>query len=197
MLRRQENQTTLRLVHRLDRETTGALLIAEDAPTASVLATAFERGRVHKEYVAIVGGEFAENEGTIDLPIGEGDRRRVFVRREVRDDGERAVTRWRVERRISDRTLLRLFPETGRRHQLRVHLAAIGHPIVGDILYGRPDADYLALVTGKGDPRRDEGSPHRQLLHCERLVFPDPSGPGEVEVRAPLPADFNAIVPAS
>ena len=195
MLRRQEGVETLRLVHRLDRETTGVLLVAEDAPTASALSTAFERGHVHKEYLAIVGGEVAGDEGTIDLAIGEVDGRRVFVRREVKDEGERAVTRWRAERRLAGATLLRLFPETGRRHQLRVHLAAIGHPILGDILYGRPDADYLDLVTGTRDARRDEGAPARQLLHCARLVFPDPAGAGEVEVASPFPADFTAILP--
>ena len=196
MLRRQEGVETLRLAHRLDRETTGVLLVAEDAATASALSTAFERGRVHKEYLAIVGGEVAGEDGTIDLAIGEGDRRRVFVRREVNDEGERAVTRWRVERRLAGATLLRLFPETGRRHQLRVHLAAIGCPILGDILYGRPDADYLDLVTGMRDARRDDGAPARQLLHCQRLVFPNPAGGGEVEVAAPLPADFAAILGA-
>ena len=190
MLRRQEGAPTLRLAHRLDRETTGVLLVAEDAKTASALSTAFERGHVHKEYLAIVGGEIAADDGTIQLPIGEDDGRRVFVRREVKDQGERAVTRWRVERRLAGATLLRLFPETGRRHQLRVHLAALGHPILGDILYGRPDADYIDLVKGTRDARRDDGGPARQLLHCARLTFPDPAGTTSVVVAAPLPADF-------
>ena len=106
------------------------------------------------------------------------------------------MTRWRVERRLDGATLLRLFPETGRRHQLRVHLAAVGHPILGDILYGRPDADYLDLVSGKRDARRDEGGPIRQLLHCARLVFPDPAGAGTVEVASPLPSDFADILGA-
>ena len=196
MLRRQEGAPTLRLAHRLDRETTGVLLVAEDAPTASALSTAFERGLVRKEYLAVVGGEVAGDDGTIGLPIGEDDRRRVYVRREVQDRGERALTRWRVERRLAGATLLRLFPETGRRHQLRVHLAAIGHPILGDILYGRPDADYLDLVTGARDARRDDGAPARQLLHCARLVFPDPAGTGTVDVTAPTPADFAARLAA-
>ena len=196
MLRRQEGAPALRLAHRLDRETTGVLLVAEDAPTASALSTAFERGRVRKEYVAIVGGEVAADDGTIDLPIGEDDGRRVYVRREVQDEGERAVTRWRVERRLAGATLLRLFPETGRRHQLRVHLAAIGHPILGDILYGRPDADYLDLVAGTRDARLDEGAPARQLLHCAQLVFSDPAGTGEFDVAAPVPADFTAMLEA-
>jgi 23S rRNA pseudouridine1911/1915/1917 synthase len=190
MLRRQEGTSTLRLAHRLDRETTGVLLIAEDAPTASALSTAFERGHVHKEYLAIVAGEVVGDEGTIDLPIGADDGRRVFVRRAVKNGGERAVTRWRVERRLPEATLLRLHPETGRRHQLRVHLAASGHPILGDILYGRPDADYLDLLSGTRDARREDGGPKRQLLHCACLNFPDPERAGNVEVQAPLPADF-------
>ncbi len=196
MLRRQEGSDALRLVHRLDRETSGVLLVAESAAAAGALATAFARGRVHKEYLAIVGGGMAREHGTIDLPIGEDERRRVFVRREARDGGERAVTRWRVERRLHGATLLRLFPETGRRHQLRVHLAAIGHPILGDILYGRPDEDYLELVRGTRDARRDEGGPARQLLHGARLRFPDPEGMGEVDVAAPLPGDFAAMLGA-
>jgi 23S rRNA pseudouridine1911/1915/1917 synthase len=190
MLRRQEGAPGLRLAHRLDRETTGVLLVAEDAPTARALSTAFARGRVSKEYLAVVRGDVAGTEGTIDLAIGADDDRRVFVRRTIRGGGERAVTRWRVERRLDRATLLRLVPETGRRHQLRVHLSAIGHPILGDPLYGRPDADYLDLVTGTRDARRDDGSPARQLLHCARLVFPDPSKLGDVEVIAPVPADF-------
>ena len=185
MLRRQEGRDELRLVHRLDRETTGVLLVAEDAATASALATAFERGEVHKEYVAIVSGDVASDDGTIDLPLGEVEGRQVYVRRAVVEGGERAVTRWRVERRLGTSTLLRLFPETGRRHQLRVHLEAIGHPIVGDILYGRPDADYLDLVRGVRDARRDEGGTTRHLLHCARIVL------GSIDVAAPVPADFR------
>ena len=192
LLRRQEGIETLRLVHRLDRETTGVLLVAEDASTARALSTAFERGRVHKEYLALVSGEVADSEGTIDLAIGEDHRSEVYVRRETKDGGQPALTRWRVERRLDGATLVRLYPETGRRHQIRVHLAAIGHPILGDILYGRPDADYLDLVKGVRDARRDDGGPARQLLHCARLVYPDPAGDGTIAVEAPVPADFAA-----
>ena len=81
---------------------------------------------------------------------------------------------------------------TGRRHQIRVHLEAIGHPICGDMLYGRPDSDYIDLVSGRRDARADEGGPRRQLLHCARLCFPDPRGDGSrVDVAAPIPADFG------
>jgi len=185
MLRRQEGIEGLRLTHRLDRETTGVLLVAENAGTASTLSTAFERGRVKKEYLALVNGVMQEEEGTIDLPIGDAPGSKVFVRRAVVEGGERAVTRWRIERRLEGSTLLRLFPETGRRHQLRVHLEAIGHAILGDGLYGRPDRDYLDLVAGTRDARRERGEPHRQLLHCARLAV------GEIDVEAPTPPDFS------
>jgi 23S rRNA pseudouridine1911/1915/1917 synthase len=190
MLRRQEGREGLRLVHRLDRETSGVLLIAEDPASSRALSTAFERGRVHKEYLAVVAGSPEGDEGIIDLPITDARSSKVYVRRETGPQGQPSVTEWKVERRLPGRSLLRLFPRTGRRHQIRVHLAAIGHPILGDILYGRPDEDYLALVRRGSDRRRDEDGPRRQLLHCARLVFPDPAGAGTCDVAAPLPADF-------
>ena len=193
LLRRQEGVESLRLVHRLDRETTGVLLVAATLEAARALALAFERGRVRKEYVALVRGELAQEAGEIDLPIGDRAGRKVFVRREA-GTGASARTRWAVERRLPGHTLLRLFPETGRRHQLRVHLAAVGHPILGDILYGRPDRDYLDMVRGTRDARREEGAPPRQLLHCVRLDFSDPTSGTLRTVEAPLPADFLAAL---
>lgn len=190
MLRRQEGREGLRLVHRLDRETSGVLLVAETPEAARVLSLAFERGAVRKEYLAVVRGAVREPLGVIDLPIADARGSRVYVRRETARDGQRARTRFRVERALSDRTLLRLFPETGRRHQIRVHLAAIGHPILGDILYGRADRDYLDLVRGERDARGEEGGPLRHLLHCERLEFADLAGATR-EIRAPVPPDFG------
>ena len=188
ILRRQRGDEQLRLAHRLDRETSGVLLVACEAASASVLAQAFMRGGVHKEYLALVAGEVAEASGRIDLPIGDATASRVYTRREA-GHGQAAGTAWTVERRWPDRTLLRVTLETGRRHQIRVHLAAIGHPILGDLLYGRPDDDYLMLVAEGRDVRRESDGPKRQLLHCARLVFDDPSG-RQVEVTAPLPDDF-------
>jgi 23S rRNA pseudouridine1911/1915/1917 synthase len=189
ILRRQEGNEDLRLVHRLDSETSGLLLLAEDAPTASLLSRAFMEGEVHKEYLAMVAGEVREERGSINLPIGDARESRIYLKLET-GHGKPASTDWVVEERLQGRTLLRLFPKTGRRHQLRVHLAAIGHPILGDILYGRPEEDYLRMVRGEGDARKEGDGPARQLLHCALLRFPDPAGEGTIELSAPLPADF-------
>lgn len=191
ILRRQEGDDGLRLAHRLDRETSGALLVAVNARAASFLSSSFERGQVFKEYLAVVAGVVPQDEGRIDFPIGKAQDSRVFVRRDVAADGETASTLFRVAIRSVDRTLLRVFPKNGRRHQIRVHLAAIGHPVLGDLLYGRPDSDYLSVVTSGVDPREAEGGPRRQLLHCARLVFRDPTTRDQVDVTAPVPHDFE------
>ncbi|HKQ62670.1 MAG TPA: RluA family pseudouridine synthase [Candidatus Polarisedimenticolaceae bacterium] len=191
MLRRQQGEPALRLVHRLDRDTSGVLLVAEDAATARSLSLAFEQRRVHKEYLALVAGDVAGDAGRIDLPIGRDPASRIYVRLRA-GTGAEAVTDWRVERRLGGRTLLRLFPHTGRRHQLRVHLEALGHPILGDPLYGRPDRDWLDLVAGRRDARREAGEPARTQLHCARLVFPDPEGGTARDVTAAPPADLLA-----
>jgi 23S rRNA pseudouridine1911/1915/1917 synthase len=128
-----------------------------------------------------------EDEGRIDLPIGAGGGSRVFVRRYA-GQGQPSRTDWSVERRLADRTLLRVFPKTGRRHQIRVHLAAIGHPVLGDLLYGRGDAGYLELVRTGNDVRRAEGGAQRQMLHCARLVL------AQLTVEAEPPADFLAAM---
>ncbi len=189
MLRRQEGREGLRLVHRLDRETSGVLLVAEDSATAAILSRGFAAGQVDKQYLALVEGLIEADAGEIVAPIGKHPTSRVFVKQAC-VEGQAATTRYQVERRLGDRTLVRLFPTTGRRHQLRVHLAQLGHPILGDILYGRPDAAYLAMVEGTGDPRHDGDGPRRQLLHCARLAFADPAGEGQVVVEAALPRDF-------
>ena len=188
MLRRQEGNEELRLAHRLDRETSGVLLVADNPATARTLSMAFEHRKVHKEYIAVVRGVVRDDDGTIRLPVGKSPESRVYVR-QAAVEGAPSETAWQVERRGPRATMLRLFPRTGRRHQIRVHLEAIGHPVLGDLLYGRPDQDYLDLVTGERDPRKEEGGPLRQLLHCARLVIG--SGPDGMDCSSPLPSLFR------
>jgi len=188
MLRKQVGRDGLRLAHRLDRETSGLLLIAEDGPSARHFSMAFMQGQVGKQYLAMVQGAPAEDGGRIDLPIGEASGSQIYTKRAA-GVGQPAVTEWSVERRYADHSLLRLFPQTGRRHQLRVHLEAIGHPILGDLLYGRPESAYLELVRGEGDPRLRDGGPLRQLLHSAGLEFTDPAG-REIVLTSRPPADF-------
>ncbi len=187
MLRRQEGVEELRLVHRLDRETSGVLLVAYNRATARTLSMAFENRQVHKEYVAVVRGVVSENAGTVRLPVGKAPDSLVHVR-QAAVEGAPSETGWQVEGRGPAATMLRLFPRTGRRHQIRVHLEAMGYPVLGDPLYGRPDRDYLDLVGGKRDPRQEEGGPARQLLHCSRIVFE--SGPAGLDCTGPLPDLF-------
>ncbi len=177
---------TLYLVHRLDRETSGVVLFARTVEAQRLLSAAFERGEVEKEYVALVDGLPRADEGRIDLPIAAARKGRMVVR----DGGKSAATRWAVRERFArhagspqERTLLAVFPETGRTHQIRVHLAAIGHPLVGDRRY-----NPAWRAAAKGDPP-PAGSPiDRVALHAAAIVFP--LSKQRFRVEAPLPADF-------
>lgn len=133
------------VVHRLDMDTSGLLLFARGLPAQRRLSLAFERRRVHKRYIAWVAGEPVDDDGLIDLPLATDWANRP---RQAVDfvHGRPSQTRWRVLRRApSGRTLLELRPITGRSHQLRVHLQAMGWPILGDPLYGAPPARRLML----------------------------------------------------
>lgn len=142
-----------RVVHRLDQATSGLMAFARGADAQRTLSAHFAERRVHKRYVAIVEGELAGEAGEIALPLRVDWPNRP---RQVVDTvhGKPSLTRWRVLERSGGRTRLALEPVTGRSHQLRVHLMALGHPIVGDALYGRPG--------------------ERLLLHAEHLALPHP-----------------------
>jgi 23S rRNA pseudouridine1911/1915/1917 synthase len=138
------------LVNRLDRETSGVTLLAKDPNTARALRALFERREVRKEYLAIVHGQVDQEHGIINAPLGKDERSRVAIKDCVRPDGAPAQTEYWVERRLERPfTLLRVVPYTGRKHQIRIHLAHIGHPIVGDKLYGGDEGLYLALVENR------------------------------------------------
>lgn len=158
------------LVHRLDRDTSGIMVFALTPHAQRHLGLQFEKRQVRKTYVARVWGRLAEKTGTVDLPliVDWPNRPRQMVDHE---NGKPAVTDWRVQRQGENETRLRLFPKTGRSHQLRVHCQAMGHPILGDPFY----------ATG---PARDFP---RLMLHSESLRFRHPDGGKGMEFKAKSP----------
>ncbi len=189
-------------VHRLDRETSGVLVLARSPAAARALQQQFEAGAVHKQYLAVVHGVLAADRGAIDGAIGRARASAVAVRRAVVADDEpsarRAHTAFEVERRLAAHTVVQLTPRTGRTHQLRVHLAHLGHAIVGDKLYGANDADYFAWVAHlkatDDATTRDGVAVVRQLLHAEQLRCRHPRSGAELTFTAPRPADLLAFV---
>jgi len=169
------------IVHRLDRDTSGVLLVARTRRAHESLARQFRERSVEKRYVAVVRGAIAGSAGRIDRPIGRHprERKRMSVRT---TRGRPAITRWRVVERLAGATLLALAPETGRTHQLRVHLAAAGHPIVGDRVYGARRRGGTAIPFP------------RQALHAEAITFAHPATGASLTIRAPVPSDIQRLI---
>jgi RluA family pseudouridine synthase len=175
-----------RLIHRLDRDTSGVILTARSQPGAAFLGRAMMGRRVRKTYLAIVTpGAPSPREGVIDTPLRREDiGREAYVRpcAPGEADAQEAVTRYRTLAANDRAALLELSPRTGRMHQLRAHLASIGRPIAGDVRYGG------ALVVGGARAPR-------LMLHAAALAFPHPSG-GDKRIEAPLPPDMRALLVA-
>lgn len=187
------------IVHRLDRQTSGVLVIAKDHLSHRRLSIDFQRGRVQKTYLALVDETVAEDEGEIALQIGRRPELGTILTSAQPDaiNARPARTRFRVVRRFGRFTLLEAVPLTGRIHQIRVHLAAIGHPVVGDEFYNRRGQTRLASPEMLRELRflQETGIlMTRQALHAERLRFSHPHSGDEVEFTAPLAFDFREAV---
>lgn len=165
------------IVHRLDRETSGLIVVAKDSQTHTALQRQFQRRQVRKTYVVLVEGQVQPSEGIIEVPIGRDQRDRT--RMAVARTGRPAVTQYRVVEMFPRYTLLEVRPHTGRTHQIRVHLAWFGYPVVGDRVYGR---------------RRQALLPDRHFLHARDLAFTHPVTGKPMAFTAPLPPELVAVL---
>ena len=152
-LERTQQTVVPQLINRLDRETSGVVLVAKNPDTALNLRRQWEAGTVEKRYLAIVHGEPRAGQFVIDAPLGRDEASVVAIKDCVRDDGAKAVTEVRrlgsFTRNGATFSLLEVLPRSGRKHQIRIHLAHVGHPIVGDKIYGGDETLYLDFVTGR------------------------------------------------
>jgi 23S rRNA pseudouridine1911/1915/1917 synthase len=186
-----------RLLHRIDRETSGVVAVALDESFHSEVGRQFEEREVTKTYLAVVHGCPAPPSGTIDFGIGSDRRSRVRLKQQARRDGsgQPALTRYTVLRHNADYALVELSPKTGRTHQLRVHMSAIGHPIVGDKIYGPDEGIFLESLAGElSEASKARLVLDRHALHAHRLAFWHPFQDRELVIEAPLPADMAALV---
>ena len=190
VLRERYPTEEMQIAHRLDRETSGVLLVARHHRAASWLKRAFARRAVSKSYLALVKGQ-PDDSGVIDLPIKLLDSPTHLMMGPARD-GLPAVTRYRVLQRLPGHALCEVIPETGRQHQIRVHFATLGFPIVGDKLYGGGERLFMRACDEGMTPELlalFDGLP-RHALHAHRLTFPHPTSRLPVTCESPLPADL-------
>ncbi|HLC93832.1 MAG TPA: RluA family pseudouridine synthase [Patescibacteria group bacterium] len=165
------------IVHRIDKDTSGVLLIAKDIGSFKRLQKQFKRREVTKEYVAVVHGEIKDDMFEVNAPIKRNPRNRLKYA--IVEGGKEAVTRFEKLKTINNLTVLKCFPKTGRTHQIRIHLTALGHPIIMDTLY----SNVLQLSEAK------EKFP-RMLLHATKITIKHPQSGEMVTFEAPLPAEF-------
>ena len=178
------------IVHRLDKDTSGVMVVAKDDEAYHHLAKQFKNRTVKKVYCTIVYGMVSRDEGLIDSDIGRhpSERKRMSTRTKK---GRPAVTRWKKVEEFDGATLLEIFPQTGRTHQIRVHLSSIGHPILGDPLYGRkgrPGTIHDPVL------RECVKRLNRQALHAQRLEFTHPRTGERVQFVSPMPRDMEEVL---
>ena len=200
---RDHGVSTPRMINRLDRETSGLVVIAKTERAAKKLGRAVLRREIEKQYLAICWGRFEQEQGVIDQPIAVGKDSVVYTKRVVdRVGGKPSVTEFEVEKELcgpnsSGRcfTVVRLKPRTGRAHQLRVHLAWLGHPIVGDKVYGPDETLYLQFIEkGVTTGMLQKLLLPRHALHAAAVAFRHPRTQQSCTFRAPVPEDMRGFI---
>ncbi len=166
------------IVHRIDKDTSGLLMIAKNNRAHESLSGQLAEHTITRKYTALVYNNFSEDEGTVDAPLGRDPKNRLR-RAVVRENSKRAVTHWRVLERFGKYTLIEAQLETGRTHQIRVHMSYINHPLVGDLLYG---------------PKKQDLFQEGQLLHAGVLGFIHPSTGEYMEFYRPIPDEFQQVL---
>lgn len=181
----------LGLVHRLDKDTSGCLVVAKSEAALQALQAAFKRRDVEKTYLALCHGALAP-EGRLDTPYGRHPRDRTRFTGRLRDGVRRAVTAWTVREAFAGAALVEVSLHTGRTHQIRVHLSELGHPLLADATYGGTRRE--ARLAPEDPVRRAAEAVGRQALHAWRLAFPHPRTGARVAFEAPLPPDLEAAL---
>ncbi|MGQ9647025.1 MAG: RluA family pseudouridine synthase [Thermodesulfobacteriota bacterium] len=178
------------IVHRLDKDTSGVMVVAKEDQAYHHLTKQFKNRTVEKVYLAIAYGKFHQSEGLIESAIGRHPKERKRMSTRTRK-GRLAITRWKVIEDLNRFSLLEIYPQTGRTHQIRVHLSSVGHPLLGDPLYGRKGRPGSIK-----DPILKEcvRRMNRQALHAHRLAFDHPRTGERVQFEAPLPQDMKDIL---
>jgi 23S rRNA pseudouridine1911/1915/1917 synthase len=189
------NDPRLGLVHRIDKDTSGLLLIAKNPEAKTFLAKQFLNRTIKREYIALVWGSVAENEGRIEGNIGRDPRNRMLMHVTTEDKGKTAITHYQVEERLGYVTLIKCQLETGRTHQIRVHMKHIGHTVFNDERYGGND-----ILRGKNSSKYKQFVRNcfkecpRQCLHAQTLGFIHPATKKEMIFKSELPDDMSSVV---
>ncbi len=180
------------IVHRLDKDTSGILVVAKNDNAHNFLSTQFKNSEVNKKYIALVHGIPGNSEGTIDLPISRHPVKRKEMAVAPSSKGKNAFTKWKIQEILADKfALLSITIKTGRTHQIRVHMSHIGHPVVGDPVYGFKNTWWKKNTSY---PKETVESINRQMLHSENLGFLHPDTREYIEFKSPVPVDMSRLI---